>query len=111
MLTRLELNEIEKLLRVKSSESLFLSTYPYLGPCTRSATDDIPIHLEENWEIGNRGGSGKMIRPRREDILKLKQVLKEKYPNVEKTGGFEATGGLFADTDSMYSTDGPSRYQ
>ena len=52
-----------------------------------------------------------MIRPRREDILKLKQVLKEKYPNVEKTGGFETTGGLFADTDSMYSTDGPSRYQ
>ena len=83
----------------------------FTGPCTTSATDDIPIHLEENWEVGNRGGSGKMIRPRREDILKLKQVLKEKYPNVEKTGGFVATGGLFADTDSMYSTDGPSRFQ
>ena len=51
-----------------------------------------------------------MIRPRREDILKLKQVLREKYPNVEKSGGFEC-GGKFADTDSMYSTDGPSRYQ
>ena len=109
MLTKLELNEIEDLLQVKQFEHL-LNILPPLGPCTRSATDDIPIHLEENWETGNRGGSGKMIRPRREDILKLKQVLKEKYPNVEKTGGFEATGGLFADTDSMYSTDGSSRF-
>ena len=55
---------------------------------TKSVTDNITVQLDENWESRSyQGQVDGTIRPRREDVSKLKEVLREKYPKIE--GDFE----------------------
>ena len=64
----------------------------------KPVTDNISMHFEENWESAScEEKIDGMIRPRRETILKMKKVLRAKYPNTEND--FEgSTCGLFTDS-------------
>ena len=69
---------------------------------TKSVTDNITVQLDENWGSNSyQGQIDGMIRPRREDILKFKEVLREKYPKIE--GDFEDQSNEFLTDPSMYS--------
>ena len=52
----------------------------------------------EVWDLHETKGIGDRIRPKREDVLKLKRVLREKYEDQDK-------GSLYTDIDSMSTHD------
>ena len=56
--------------------------YRHNTPATKSITDS--IYVAADWEEEIQAGINEMIRPARADILKLKEVLREKYPSTEK---------------------------
>jgi len=48
------------------------------------------------WELFESKSVGGRIRPKREDIIKLKKVLREKYKNEDQES-------LFGDNDSIFT--------
>ena len=45
----------------------------------KSVTDDINVKMEM-WDTHESIGPRDLIRPKREDIIKLKEALRKKYP-------------------------------
>merc|ERR1739838_455836 len=58
------------------------------GRIMKSITDDININMEM-WDTHESTRPDDLIRPRREEILKLKKALREKYPREEAQFQFD----------------------
>ena len=71
-----------KIYFICNKNSVYSVNFRHNTPATRSITDQ--IYVAADWEEELELSMSEMIRPTRENILKLKQVLREKYPDDEK---------------------------